>query len=91
MTSARQEPSTLAYEYAASEDHRAAHIYERYRDSDAFITHFEQTFAGYAVRFRSLVFVRSIVVYGTPNAQARQALEAFNATYMNLFGGFTRN
>jgi quinol monooxygenase YgiN len=91
VTSTKQEPGTLAYQYAASVDQSTVHIYERYRDSEAFVAHVEQTFTGYAERFLSFVSVRSLVVYGTPNARARQALDAFNATYMNLFDGFTRN
>lgn len=88
VASTQQEPGTLAYQYAVSEDQRTVHIYERYRDSAAFVVHVEQTFAGYAARFLSLVSVRSLVVYGNPNAGARQALDTFNATYMNLFDGF---
>jgi quinol monooxygenase YgiN len=91
VASTRHEPGTLAYQYAVSDDQQTVHIYERYRDSEAFVVHVEQTFAGYAERFLSLVAVRSLVVYGTPNAQARQALDTFNATYMNLFDGFARN
>ena len=87
----QQEQGTLAYQYAVSEDQHTIHIYERYRDSEAFVVHVEQTFAGYAERFFSLVSVRSLVVYGTPNAEARRALDTFGATYMNLFDGFARN
>jgi autoinducer 2-degrading protein len=91
VASTQQEPGTLAYQYAVSEDKRSVHIYERYRDSEAFVVHVEQNFAGYAERFHFMVTVRSLVVYGEPNAQAREALDTFNATYMNLFDGFTRN
>jgi autoinducer 2-degrading protein len=90
VAATQQEPGTLAYQYAASEDQRTVHIYERYRDSEAFVVHVEQTFGGFAEHFLSLVSVRSLVVYGTPNAAARSALDTFNATYMNLFDGFTR-
>jgi autoinducer 2-degrading protein len=85
-----QEPGTLAYQYAASDDQNTVHIYERYRDSVAFVTHVEQTFGGFAERFLSFVSVRSLVVYGEPDAAARKALDSFNATYMNLFNGFSR-
>lgn len=84
------EPGTLAYQYAVSDDQRTVHIYERYQNSEAFVVHVEQTFAGYAERFLSLVCVESLVVYGAPNAQARKALDTFNASYMTLFDGFSR-
>jgi quinol monooxygenase YgiN len=90
VAATREEPGTLAYEYAVSDDQSTVHIYERYRDSDAFVVHVEQTFAGYAERFLSLVSVESLVVYGLPNAQARKALDTFNASYMTLFDGFSR-
>jgi autoinducer 2-degrading protein len=85
-----QEPGTLAYQYAASEDRNTVHIFERYRDSAAFVRYVEQTFGGFAERFLSFVSVRSLVVYGEPDAAARKALYSFNATYMNLFDGFSR-
>jgi autoinducer 2-degrading protein len=91
VASTLKEPGTLAYQYAVTEDKRSVHIYERYRDSEAFVVHVEQNFAGYADRFHSMVTVRSLVVYGEPNAKARAALDTFNATYMTLFDGFTRH
>lgn len=91
VAATHNEPGTLAYWYAVSDDQRTVHIYERYQDSEAFVVHVEQTFASYAEQFLSLVSVKSLVVYGTPNAKARKALDSFNATYMNLFDGFSRS
>lgn len=85
------EPGTLAYQYAVSDDQRTVHIFERYRDSEAFVVHVEQTFSGYAQRFLALVSIDSLVVYGAPNAEARKALDTFNARYMTLFDGFSRS
>jgi quinol monooxygenase YgiN len=85
-----QEPGTLAYQYSVSANETTVHIFERYRDSDAFVAHVEQTFAPQAERFLQLVNVVSLVVYGNPNAAARKALNSFNATYMTLFDGFAR-
>jgi quinol monooxygenase YgiN len=86
----RQEPGTLAYQYAVSTDQQTVHIFERYRDSEAFVTHAETTFAGYAERFLALVAIESVLVYGAPSAQARKILDRFNPTYMALFDGFAR-
>ncbi|MGK5078711.1 putative quinol monooxygenase [Janthinobacterium sp. HLX7-2] len=90
VAASSKEPGTLAYQYAVSDDQGTVHIYERYRDSQAFVDHVEHTFGGYAERFLSLVSVESLVVYGAPNVQARKALDSFNATYMTLFDGFAR-
>lgn len=84
------EPGTLAYQYATSADQATVHIYERYCDSAAFVTHVAQTFGQYAERFLALVSVRSLVVYGAPDAEARKALDTFGARYMTLFDGFSR-
>lgn len=85
-----KEPGTLAYQYSVSADEKTVHIFERYRDSEAFVQHVEQTFGAYAERFLSLVTVASLVVYGSPNADARRALDDFGAVYMTLFDGFAR-
>lgn len=86
----REEPGTLAYQYSVSADKSTVHIFERYRDSDAFVFHVKETFGPYTERFLELVTVASLVVRGNPNAAARKALDSFNASYMTLFGGFAR-
>lgn len=90
VSASSEEPGTLAYQYSISADEKTVHIFERYRDSFAFVSHVEQTFGRYAERFLSMVTVTSLVVYGNPDAQAREALDSFNATYMNLFAGFAK-
>jgi quinol monooxygenase YgiN len=90
VAASREEPGTLAYQYSVSADEKTVHIFERYRDSDAFVAHVEQTFGRYAERFLQLVTIASLVVYGNPNDSARKALDTFNATYMTLFDGFAR-
>jgi quinol monooxygenase YgiN len=90
VAASEQEPGTLAYQYSISADEQTVHIFERYRDSAAFVSHVEQTFGGYAERFLSMVTIASLVVYGNPDAEARKALDRFNATYMTLFAGFAK-
>jgi quinol monooxygenase YgiN len=90
VAASSKEPGTLAYQYSVNADETQVHIFERYRDSEAFVAHVEQTFGGYAERFLALVNVASLVVYGNPNAAARKALDGFGARYMTLFDGFAR-
>lgn len=85
-----QEHGVLTYQYAVGDDGKQAHIIERYRNSAAFVTHVEGTFGGFAERFLSFVSVRALVVYGNPDAAAREALDSFGATYMEVFDGFSR-
>jgi autoinducer 2-degrading protein len=90
VAASQEEPGTLAYQYSISGDEQTVHIFERYRDSAAFVSHVEQTFGGYAERFLSMVTIVSLVVYGDPDAEARKALDSFAASYMTLFAGFAR-
>jgi quinol monooxygenase YgiN len=90
VAASRDEPGTLAYQYSVSADETTVHIFERYRDSVAFVDHVELTFSRYAERFLQLVTIASLVVYGNPNVAARKALDSFDATYMTLFDGFAR-
>ena len=85
-----EESGTLTYEYSVSEDRKTVHIFERYRDSDAFVSHVENTFARFAQRFLELVTVTRLVVYGSPTEAAREKLNSFGAVYMTKFEGFSR-
>jgi quinol monooxygenase YgiN len=90
VAAAKEEPGTLAYEYSVDAGQGTVHIFERYRDSNAVVSHVTQTFAPFAERFLALVRVSSFVVYGAPSADAQRALAGFNPTYMTPFDGFTR-
>ncbi|MFL9913190.1 putative quinol monooxygenase [Paraburkholderia sp. RL17-337-BIB-A] len=85
-----KEAGALAYEYSVSSDQSAVHVFERYRDSAAVVTHIDQTFGRFAERFMSLVTPAGFVVYGTPDEEARGKLDGMGAVYMTLFDGFRR-
>jgi hypothetical protein len=80
----------LTYEYSVGDDGRTVNIFERYRDSDAFVSHVDETFAKFAERFLELASVTRFVVYGEPTAAARVKLDSFGAIYMKTFDGFRR-
>ncbi len=84
------EPGTLSYEWSTSGDRSVCHIFERYVDSAAVITHlaaFDEKFAG---RFLDLFKPTHFVVYGSPSQEVKDALADFNAIYMQPVGGFSR-
>lgn len=85
------EPSTLNYEWFVSDDESTVHIYEKYADSEAMIAHVTGFMAKWAGRFLECGDVTRFVVYGEPNAAAREMLDGFGAVYMGIFGGFSRN
>jgi len=90
VAATKEEPGTLAYEYNVSDDESTVHVFERYRNSTAVVAHVEQTFAQFAERFIALATITGVVVYGSPNAEARKILDGFGAVYMTPFDGFTR-
>src|SRR5258708_9551770 len=50
VAATKQEPGALAYEYNVSEDRSTIHILEHYRDSNAVVSHVQQTSAKFADR-----------------------------------------
>lgn len=84
------EPGTLDYEWSTSADGRRCHIFERYADSAAVLTHlgaFGEKFAG---RFMEVLKPVRFVVYGSPSASVKEALAGFSPVYMQSIGGFSR-
>jgi quinol monooxygenase YgiN len=84
------EPGALSYAWSTSADGKRCHIYERYADSAAALTHvrtFGERFAG---RFLEILKPTRFVVYGSPDAAVKGALADFHPVYMQDLGGFTR-
>ncbi len=90
VESTRKESGTLAYEWFLSEDSKSCHIYERYSDSDAVMTHLANFGSNFADRFVECVEPKSMIVYGEPADEVRTALDAFGAEFLSSFGGFSR-
>jgi quinol monooxygenase YgiN len=86
----RDEPGALNYEYWIGEDGSTCHIYERYTDSDATMVHLGNFGSKFAERFMGCVDPTGFTVYGSANAQVKEALAGFGPTYMGSFGGFSR-
>ena len=83
----RNEPGTILYEYSANEQGDKAFIVERYKDSASIISHVDESFGPFAERFLSFVSITSLVIQGTPSADARHRLDAFSPLYMTPFDG----
>jgi hypothetical protein len=81
---------SLNYEWAISDDRQICHVYERFQDSAAAMTHLERFNANFAARFSETVKLARFVVYGTPSALVKDALAGASPVYMAPFGGFRR-
>jgi quinol monooxygenase YgiN len=84
------EPNTLNYEWAITEDGQSCHLYERYTDSAAAMTHLKAFGEKFAERLMAAVEVTRLVVYGKPNNEVKEALDGINTVFMTPFGGFAR-
>lgn len=84
------EPKAINYEWFISEDETTCHIYERYTDSAAVMTHLGNFGQNFAKRFFAVAEPKRQVVYGNPNDEVRKALGRGGAVFMGPLGGFTR-
>ncbi len=84
------EPNTTNYEWFIIDDGQTCHLYERYADSAATMTHLASFGENFADRFLAAVAPTRLVVYGNPSAEVREALAAFGAVHMAQIGGFAR-
>ncbi len=84
------EPGATHYEWYISDDEKTCHIYERYIDSAATMTHLGSFGQNFAERFLAAVAPSRLVVYGDPDAAVRDALAGFGALHMTQIGGFAR-
>jgi quinol monooxygenase YgiN len=84
------EPSTLAYEWTLSEDDNICHVHEKYKDSNAALTHLNTFTEKFAARLMALGDATGFTVYGNPSDELREVLKGFNGEYMTPIGGFSR-
>jgi quinol monooxygenase YgiN len=89
IASSRTESGTLAYEWYVNEAGTICHIYERYRDPIAVLTHVER-FGRFAERFMQACRPVRFSVYGTPDEEVKAALADLHPVYYSLHDGFSR-
>jgi quinol monooxygenase YgiN len=85
-----EEPESLGYEWYISSDGGTIHIFEKYADSEAMVSHVSGFLEKWAGRFLECVDPTRFVVYGDPSAAAREMLAGFGPTYLAPWGGFSR-
>ncbi len=86
----QNEPDTLNYEWYLSDNEDTLHIYERYNDSAAVMTHLKGFGENFAERFMGCLDATGFTVYGNPSADVKEALAAFGPVYMSQANGFAR-
>jgi hypothetical protein len=84
-----KEPGALNYEWFISEDSTTCHIYERYADAAAALTH-TSDLAAFGERGAAAVEVTGTTLCGTPNGEVKVMLAQSGGTAMAPLGGFAR-
>jgi quinol monooxygenase YgiN len=84
------EPNTTHYEWFVSGDGKRLHIYERYANSAAVLTHMKTFGEKFANRLLATADPTRFVVYGDPSSEARAVLAPFGPVHMGQIGGFAR-
>lgn len=72
-----KEPGTLTYQFSVSGDSKTATIEEKYKDSESFLSHVNDTFGPQASRFMETVEMNKLYVYGVPSTKAKTILDSF--------------
>ena len=85
-----EEPGTLNYEWFISDDGSTVHLYEKYADSDATVTHVQGFMDKWARRFMDCVEVSGFTTYGNPDEKAREIIKPFGGKLLGRWGGFAR-
>ena len=86
----KNEPDTLNYEWFLSDDGKICHLYERYKDSAAMLTHLKNFGENFAERFMGCLEPTGFTVYGNPDAGVKEALAAFSPVFLPPSAGFIR-
>jgi len=82
------EPDALIYDYMGDGDQ--VHIYERYADNAAAMTHMGNFGANFAEEFLQTFSITSVTVYGPAGDDLKEGLAPFSPTYMPEISGFAR-
>jgi len=83
------EPNQEIFEWFI--DDHDVHIYERYTDSAAAVSHVQRFVANYAERFLSLCTPTRMSVYGEPSNELKETIAGFNPRYLGTLAGHARS
>jgi quinol monooxygenase YgiN len=84
------EPDTLNYEWFISTDGTVCHTCERYRNSQAVMTHMNSVREHFSARYFAAAEPRRLVVYGDPSEEIRTMFAPLSAVFIPPAAGFVR-
>lgn len=87
---AAEEPGTLVYEIILRPDQKTYDTIEVYQNSAAVVAHGQHVRADFGKDLGQVRKAVKFVVYGSPDAQAKEALAGLNPVYESPIDGFIR-
>lgn len=90
VESTKSEHSALIYERYISDDCQIIHVFERYADPNAAVSHLTAFGTMYGERFSRMVDRKRFTVFGTPTDELKEILDPLGATYATALAGFSR-
>jgi quinol monooxygenase YgiN len=87
---AAEEPGTLVYEVTLRPDQKTYDTIEVYQNSTAVVAHGKHVRAEFLKQLGQVRKTVKFVVYGFPDAQAKEALAGLNPEYETPIDGFVR-
>lgn len=85
-----QEPGTLMYEWSLRADQKTFDAVELYQSSEAAAAHVKHVGGQFGKELGQVQKEISLIVFGNPDEQAKQALPPLNPVYETPIAGFVR-
>ena len=85
-----EEPGTLIYEWSFQPDQKTYNVLEVYQNSEALVAHAKHVSTEFLKELGQVRKTLKVVVFGTPNAQAKEALARLEPVYTSPIDGFIR-
>ena len=86
-----EEPGTLVYEWSFHPDQKTYNVMEVYQNSDALAAHFKNlTNTGFLKELGQVRKITNGIVFGSPDAQAKELLARLDPVYTSHIDGIMR-
>jgi quinol monooxygenase YgiN len=85
-----EEPGTLAYEWSFQPDQKTYNVMEVYQNSDALAAHIKHMSGGLLNELAQVRKTTKAIVFGSPDAQLKEALARLDPVYTSPIDGFIR-
>ena len=86
-----EEPGTLVYEWSFHPDQKTYNVMEVYQNSDALAAHFKNlTSTGFLKELGQVRKITNGIVFGSPDARAKELLARLDPVYTSHIDGFMR-